>query len=74
MYCNYIENTNLKIDFKWNFTIKALTLNYSIHIKYMVSGKNQLDLQEINYAIWAFYFRQDIFMRVSTYLNHFGYK
>ena len=40
----------------------------------MVSGKNQLDLQEINYAIWAFYFREDIFMRVSTYLNHFGYK
>lgn len=39
MYCNYIENTNRKIDFKKNFTIIAHTLNYSIHIKYMVSGK-----------------------------------
>ena len=32
----------------------------------MESGKNQLDLQEINYAIWTFYFREDIFMSVST--------
>ena len=27
MYCNYIENTNLKIDFKMKF------YNYSTHIK-----------------------------------------